>query len=338
MKIQYLKGIREINIRRWENLLKNSSFASPFQSADYFNLMNTLQGTEAYVFAIESESELQALCVVTIQKEKGPKAYFSRRGIIYGGPVIRDDSDVNIPDLLDYIETEIKSKVIYLEVRNFFDYSIYNGSFEKSGWEYIPYLNVQVKLNGENFDSLLSDMKSNRRREIRYSLKEGAQTRIIENESDLKTLYQILHELYQNVVRLPLPDYDYFLNLYRSSVGKIFGVYHNEMLIGGAVCLFYPGKSVYTHYYCGLRDYHKKIFPTHLAIKAAMEFGIENNLESIDLMGAGKPDEEYGVRSYKKQFGGNVVEHGRFLKILNPFLYKTGKTGLELIKKLKVPI
>ena len=50
-------------------------------------------------------------------------------------------------------------------------------------------------------------------------------------------------------------------------------------------------------------------------------------------MGAGKPDKAYGVRNYKLAFGGDLAEHGRFINILNPILYKLGKIGIKLLSK-----
>jgi len=77
-----------------------------------------------------------------------------------------------------------------------------------------------------------------------------------------------------------------------------------------------------------MRNYHRRISPTHLSILAAMEFGLEKGIPKFDFMGAGKPGISYGVRDFKKQFGGEEVEHGRFIKVLNPFLYKLGKIGI----------
>jgi lipid II:glycine glycyltransferase (peptidoglycan interpeptide bridge formation enzyme) len=48
------------------------------------------------------------------------------------------------------------------------------------------------------------------------------------------------------------------------------------------------------------------------------------------MMGAGKPDEDYGVRDFKAQFGGTLVEHGRFLKVNNPLIYKAAQIYLKL--------
>ena len=53
------------------------------------------------------------------------------------------------------------------------------------------------------------------------------------------------------------------------------------------------------------------------------------------MMGAGKPDEQYSVRDFKAEFGGEMVEHGRFLCINKPLLYQIGKAGLAILKRCK---
>ncbi len=73
----------------------------------------------------------------------------------------------------------------------------------------------------------------------------------------------------------------------------------------------------------------KKIFPTHLAIYSIIEFAIKENLKMVDFMGAGKPDTEYGVRDYKLQFGGDLVDFGRFNIIFKPRLFNLGIWGLK---------
>jgi lipid II:glycine glycyltransferase (peptidoglycan interpeptide bridge formation enzyme) len=178
-------------------------------------------------------------------------------------------------------------------------------------------------------------MKYNRKREIRLSLAQGAVFRIAQTIFEVEKLYLILKELYFLKLKLPLPNLKFFIELFKSSIGKVFIVIHENKIIGGSFCLFSKGDTIYTLYYCGLRNYHNKIFPTHLAILAAIDFGIENNLEYLDFMGAGLKEKEYGVRKYKQEFGSITFENGRFLKILQPFLYSLGKTGLKIYKKIK---
>ena len=79
----------------------------------------------------------------------------------------------------------------------------------------------------------------------------------------------------------------------------------------------------------------KNVFPSTLATWAGIEFAALNGFKRFDMMGAGKPDEGYGVREFKSKFGGELVEHGRFLCICQPTLYKLGKYIISIIKGTK---
>ena len=45
---------------------------------------------------------------------------------------------------------------------------------------------------------------------------------------------------------------------------------------------------------------------------------ISNNFSRFDFGGAGSPDKSYGVRDFKKKFGGKEVFYGRFQKNHKP--------------------
>ena len=77
------------------------------------------------------------------------------------------------------------------------------------------------------------------------------------------------------------------------------------------------------------------VFPSCYATYAGIRYAAEHGCARFDMMGAGKPDEAYGVRDFKAKFGGAEVEHGRFLCITKPILYKIGVLGVTLLKKLK---
>ena len=307
---------KEVEIEKWQELLSNSSQSSPFQTPRYFNFFNEIDSFTASVHAVEQNGNYQALCVVTLQKEKGIKSFFSRRAIVYGGPLIKDNDYSSLVALLSSIYEYYKKKAIYIEIRNYFDYSMFLNSFISKKWIYEQYLNFKLELNVNCKDDILFFFKYNRRREIKISLTEGAEYGLCEKEEDVVGIYRILKDLYNQKVKLPLPTLNYFLELYRRSLIKVFYVKHNNLIIGGSFCPFMQNKAIYTYYYCGLREYHKKIFPTHLAVLAAMEFAIDNSIPMIDFMGAGKPGIDYGVRKYKSEFGGELVDYGRFIKVL----------------------
>jgi serine/alanine adding enzyme len=324
---------RQVDKDKWSELIENNPFASPFQSQPFYEYYNSVNSLSADVFAVEENSEYTALSVITLQKEDGFKGYFSRRGIVYGGPLIANNNQYSILLLLNNLIDYYRSKLIYIEIRNFFDYSHLSGLWNYNNWQFLPYLNIKITLKNRQFEEIVTDMKYNRRREIRLSLERDAVYKECETMSELERLYQILEDLYKTHVKLPLPNYEFFNALWKSEIGKVFVVVHNNEVIGGSFCVILKNHSIYTMYYCGLRDYDKKIFPTHLAVLAAIEYGKNNGMEYLDFMGAGLKGESYGVRKYKQEFGGDLNEYGRYRAILQPTLFKIGSQGLEILKK-----
>jgi hypothetical protein len=335
--IRIIRGVENIPRQEWYGFARSNNYASPFQSPGFYDFFNA-GGCPQYanVYAAATGNRLSALCVVTIQRERGLKGFFSRRAIIYGGPLLHEGATESWRTLLRAIEEDLHHQVIYLEVRNFHDYRFLFPIYQEAGWHYKPYLNVQLKLEGRSMKDILANMKYNRRREIRQSLERGARYSPAETETEVRQLFEMLNILYQTRVKLPLPDYSFFRQFFLSAAGKVFIVRHKEKVIGGAFCPCLQGNSIYTFYYCGHRSYHEKIYPTHLAVLAAIDYGLRNDLKCLDFMGAGLKGEDYGVRQYKLGFGGELVEHGRFVKIMNPLLFNIGKLGLAAMQKINI--
>lgn len=327
---------KNVDKSKWQELLAESPFSSPFQTIEFYDLYNKSENFSADVFSIEDEGKYSALAVVTIQKEKGIKSFFSRRAIIYGGVVLKSNNEADLELLLKSLKSYYKGKVIYIEIRNNFDYTPLMSIFKSNDWIFNEHLNVQLNTYDTNLESLLSNMKYNRRREIKLSIKEGAKVELANSKEEVVDLYNILDDMYKERVKLPLPDLSFFINLFNNDkVGKVFIVKHNDKIIGGSFCVFYDNMTINTLYYTGLRGYHKKVFPTHLAVYGALNYAIDNNLKMLDFMGAGKPNVDYGVRDYKLKFGGEIVEYGRFLLVVNSFLYKLGTYVVDKLKNRK---
>lgn len=317
-------------------MLENNIYATPFQSPAFFNLYRSCHNNSAHAVAISDSGLLKALVVLTLQKEGGIKGFFSKRSIIYGGPLVNPNDHDGLELLLKKISSVVEKKSIYLEIRNFSDYSQFKDIFIKEGWNYVPYYDIQINLQPKTKDSIRKSFNYNRRREVRQSLESGASYFTCSNDAQVKEVYEILKHNYNERVKLPLPDLDFFLRYFHTKELIVFGVLYDKKIIGGAFCPVLKNRRLFTFYYCGLRHYHKKIFPTHLAILAAMEYCVENKIPVFDFMGAGKPGLDYGVRKYKLEFGGELLEYGRFIKINNRFLYYLGNIGLKVIRVFKI--
>ena len=109
----------------------------------------------------------------------------------------------------------------------------------------------------------------------------------------------------------------------------------NGKIIGGTVCVAQQGKCLYEWFVCGRDGEWKSIFPSSCATYAGIRYAAEHNMPRFDMMGAGTPDEAYGVRDFKARFGGKEVEYGRFICITKPLYYRIGVLGVKLLKILK---
>lgn len=321
----------QINLKVWEQLIADSPYKSPFQTKAFFDLINSVNGFEGKVYAVEENNELSALCVTTFQKENGIKGFFSRRVIIYGGPIFAANKDA-VKFLLKHIADDLK-KAIYIETRNFSDYSNYKKEFESVGWQYEPYLNFH--LNCSNEEEVWKNLNTNRQRQIKKALKLGVKLEVAQSSKEVQEFYAILSDLYKTKIKKPLFPLEFFEKFNSGEVGKIILVKMDNKIIGGIACPILNNHCIYELYICGLDQEYKDCSPSVMATYAAIEYAYKHNLKRFDFMGAGKPEADYGVRDFKGKFGGDLVEHGRFIKINNRFLYGIGKMAISILSNVK---
>ncbi|WP_025743573.1 lipid II:glycine glycyltransferase FemX [Aquimarina pacifica] len=323
-------SVNLIASEQWASLFENTT-ANFFQTPKALHFFKTI-GYETFFFALESEKKITAYVSGIIQKESGIKASFTSRAIIFGGPVISPDAQPEqISHLFKKVIKHLKSKVIYIETRNFNSYNQYKSILEETGFEYHPHLNFQVNCDTE--ENVKKRMSNSKLRQIKKSLKEGAEVHEANQQSDIEAFYTILHTLYKKKVKTPLPDLAFFLTLWSQKVAKFLLVFYKEEVIGGIVFPVFENKVIYEWYVCGKDGVFKNVYPSILATWSAIQYACNNDIQRFDFMGAGRPDEDYGVREFKSKFGGEQVEHGRFIYIANPILYSIGKRAVKALKK-----
>lgn len=281
-------------------------------------------------------NSLRGIAVGYVTQERNAlRRFFTRRAIIIGGPALADDASIDeVAALLTALKTNLsftRSFVqsfthlpIYIETRNFNDYSRWKGAFERAGFAYKKHLNFHVDTNG--CEARLSE---NRKRQIRKSTAEVSEG---SSESDIRQWYEVLKKLYRTKVKTPLFPVDFFLEAYRQGVGKFLLVRSEGKVIGGSMIVA-DNRCVYEWFECGLNAEYKDRYPSVMATFAGMTYALNHGLERYDMMGAGEPDVPYGVRDFKAEFGGELVEHGRFLCVCKPILYRFGAWGVRLLKK-----
>lgn len=304
-----------------------------FQTYECYNFYKSLSFLEAFKFEVERDGEVKGRIVGYIQKDGGKlKQFFSRRAIINGGPMLaKDITEKELETLLNECSNNLKGNAIFIETRNFDDYTQYKAIFKRCGWKYEPHYNFHVDCT--NWDSVEANIGKHRRKYIRLSLRDGAS--IVENPTieQVQEFYSLLLNLYKTKVKTPLWPSPFFESLYHCPSSRFILVQYNGQIIGGSACVVFDDKCMYEWFACGNDGIYKNIHPSSVTKYAGMKYCSDNGIRRFDMMGAGKPgDGGYGVRDFKAEFGGKMVEHGRFKCICNRLLYLSGKFGLKIIK------
>lgn len=334
----------EINRDEWSRLVRESETGSWFQSVEAYAFFKSLpEHFEAFAVGVEHSGKLRGVCCgyVTVDKQS-VRQYFTRRAIILGGPVLACDcANGEVAELMKAVRREIGRKAIYAECRNFNDYSKWKEAFEQAGFAYVKHLNFHVDCRDK--DAVWSSLSDNRKRQIRKAgemveveiLSRAGHTSVEVARQEIRAWYEILEELYKRKVKTPLLPVEVFESAYSQGVGRFVLVKYAGKIIGGSMLTELEGRSVYEWFECGRNAEYKDQYPSVMATYGGMRYACERGCTCYDMMGAGKPDVEYGVREFKSEFGGRMVEHGRFLCVLRPMLYRIGVIGVWLLKHIK---
>lgn len=321
----------EIDKQDWRLLAETSPLSTWFQTDEAYRFYQSVSDMCAFVYGVMEEDKLVGVIVgYTTQEKCKLKQYFTARAIVVGGPLLDENiSDSALTILLQTVKKQ-QGEAIYIEMRNLHDYSRWKTVCMANGFAYQPHLNIQVACNDQHI------MSDKRIRQVKKAVKNGAEMCEASSEQEIRDWYQILRQLYRQKVRTPLWSEAFFLQFYRNGVGKFLLVKYEGKVIGGMMCPIFAGKAIYEWYVCGLDEEYKEQYPSVMATYAAIEYAKQKGLPVFDFMGAGEPDKPYGVRDFKMEFTGEVVEYGRYLCVRKPSLYKIGKWGVKILKSGKI--
>lgn len=326
---------KDIDRAEWSAFVAASATGTWFQSDEAHKFYASMPELfKPFVVGLENKGTLRAVCCGYVTVEKSAiKQMMTRRAIIVGGPALPDDAtDAEVCELMKAVRKELKSEAIYVECRNFNDYSRWKEAFASAGFDYVPHLNFHVDTS--SVEVVEANLGKSRKRDIRTTIREGVT--VIEHPTDEQVCeyYKVLDNLYRTKVKTPLFPLSFFLALNKHKDGRLLLMEYQGRIIGGTVCVEQANKCVYEWFVCGEDGVYPHVYPSSYATYAGIKYAAEHGYARFDMMGAGKPDEVYGVRDFKAKFGGKEVEYGRFLCVTKPLLYQIGIIGVKILKKI----
>lgn len=333
-----LKVTTKLDIKQWSEFVSNHPKGNIFQTPEMYEVYKRTKRYEPIFLAVVDSSEkVQALLLAHVIREfDGFIGSFSSRSIIQGGPLfVENDAGEGALKLLliDYDKIANK-KALYTQIRNLYDTSKFKEVFLQNGYGCEEHLNFLVDLT-QSKDELWRGLTKNRKKGINRALRHGLSVEEIRNKSNLHIFYKILQETYKNA-GLPLVDFSLFESVFdkltSSNKAKFYFAKNGNECIGARAILVY---NDFIHdWYAGARSNSLKLYPNEFLVWKILEWGCENGYKTFDFGGAGKANEEYGPREFKRRFGGKIVEYGRYIKAYSPKKLWLAEKGFKVWKKI----
>jgi serine/alanine adding enzyme len=322
----------------WDKLIFTHTRGSIFQTPEMLEIYTHTPSFEPlFISAVDSNNNIIGVLLAGIQKEhSGILGKFSARSIIWGGPLVQDEN----PEILDLILKEyvrkIKGKAIYTQFRNLWDWS--NDErliFLKNGFRYEEHLDILFDLNKpENI--LFNEIHKGRRKNIGRAIRYPLEFSEVASYNEFQKCLNLIEQTYKKV-KLPYPGRSFFNNADKMLSEKVYlrkfvAKYQSEIISCRFVLCY---KELVYDWFSGTDESHLDKYPNDFLPWKIIQWSKEHNYRIFDFGGAGHPNKTYSVRDFKLKFGGNLVSFGRYNKIHNKNLYRIGKVGFEILKKIR---
>jgi serine/alanine adding enzyme len=225
--------------------------------------------------------------------------------------------------------------VLFTELRNLSNLDPIQPLLARCGFVYEEHLNYLIDL-ARPPEEVLQSFGRRTRKQIRRALRQG--DIVIREASHLEEVaqcYELLQKSYA-AARVPLADRSLFERLfevlYPLGMVKFLLAWLGDECVSASVELLF--KDTIYGWYSGLDRHYGQYVPNELLMWHILEWGAANGYRLYDFGGAGRPDEDYGVRDFKSKFGGQLVGFGRNTMVHAPLRLAVSKVGYRAYRAL----
>ena len=197
----------------------------------------------------------------------------------------------------------------------------------------------RISFSKTSTDNIWNRIGKGRIKQIKKAIKNQLSVDVFENDirEDLIVKgYDIIKSVYKRA-GLPLVGIDLIKEVCNKKLLVLFVVKDStDKIIGCRFGIKY--KDEIYGWYAGSYSEYYKLFPNDILIWETLKWSCENGYTVFDYGGAGEPNKPYGVRAFKSQMGGELVNYGRYELVHKKCLMMIGKLGLKLIKTIKIKV
>lgn len=318
----------------WRRLVDAHPRGSAFQCPEMFDVYAATPGFRPLLAAaVVPDGSIAGVMLGVLQDTlPSPLGGLLRRTVAWGGPLVSEGGEACVASLLAGFATAVGGRGVYVQLRNLWDVSPWNAEFVQAGYGYEEHLEVRVDLTrGE--DVLWRGLAASRRTRVRQAARDGVRCARLRSPGEMAIAHSLVRAAYR-ARRLPLPDPLHFHALHSvlgpAGLVRYFGAYRGERLVSVRIVLSH-GRSLYDLWAAQAPDAHPSA-GSALAWEV-LRWGARRGYPRFDFGGAGSPHQPYGVRDFKRSFGGDVVGFGRYTHVHRPAVYRTAAAGYALLRR-----
>ncbi len=323
---------------QWRTFVDRHPQGNIFHTPEMFQVFSQVEGYQPLLWAaVYEDGRIAALFLpvfVTLNPLLGP---LTRRAIVYGSVLCSPEADscqALSMVLKSYLRLN-KQKCLFTELRNVSSMEAEQPVFREHGFTYQPYLNYLIDLSRPTREVFLN-IGARTRKNIKRGLnKNDVLVKEVTDAGQIGECFNLLSQTYQ-AAKVPLTPLSMFEAAFRLLYPKKLVRFTLAYIDGhpAAVSVELLYKNVMYGWFGGMDRAYGKYNPNEMLMWHLLKWGTENGYRLYDFGGAGKPDEEYGVRDFKAKFGGELVSYGRNVYVHRPGLLWVSQQGYQVIRNL----
>jgi serine/alanine adding enzyme len=332
--MQVVQSLQEAS---WRRFIAEHPASNVFHTPEMFQVLSRAKNHRPTVWAVLGDDSrvLALLLPVQIALNKLLRR-LTTRAVVYGSvlhaPGYQGQDALAL--LLRTYAREVDGAPLFTELRNLSDLSAAQPILNACGFIYEDHLNYLIDLNRPP-EAILQSIGRRTRKHIRRGLRESeVVVEEVKEREQVSTCYDLLERTYR-LAQVPLADRSLFEAafdlLYPKDMVRFTLAQVGQTPVATSVELCYNG--VVYGWYGGVDRAYSSYKSNELMMWYILKWGAENGYRVYDFGGAGKPDEEYGVRDFKAKFGGELVCFGRNTCIHTPGLLWLNEKGYHLLRR-----
>ena len=314
------------NFAEWQSFVDSCDSASIFQTSYWAKALKEAGTKTLLIVARDRGGDIKGGMLSTYVKFSFLKLSIVPSMTVLGGPLVYDvDDNQLLHDIVKFFDTKAKNLGAFVSsLRSFFPLD--KILIRQLNYEFgrLP-CTMLFDLN-RSIEELWKNMEKNARYGVRKATKAGVVVEEATSFDDLLAYYQI-QENTSGRLGIPLISFQVLSTLWQNffpkGILKLFLARCDTQPIAGVIVFTWQDK-IWPYLAASFKQYWR-LHPNLMLHWHILKWGKDNGMKMYDFMGipcsADRNHPLYNLYLFKKQFGGQIVRHGEYVK--NQFRLKS---------------